>query len=173
MRTTGFLQRAELPAEAAAVAEQLYAAARQHERPGMISHLDAAPKNVLLTADGAALLDFELGAAVSDPAYDPGFLAGHYLLIGENLPQMTAASHAAAKDLAHAYQQSAPGIDPAWETRFWRYAALTMLYRLHGSSPAPYLAPPRYPAIRNAAIALLLRPEASHPERSEGSRGAR
>jgi aminoglycoside phosphotransferase (APT) family kinase protein len=123
----------------------------------MLSHLDAAPKNVLVGPEATvALLDFELGAAVSDPAYDPGFLAGHYLLMGENNPGMRAASLRAYKTLQDGYMKTAPYADVAAQGRMTRYAALTMLYRLYGSSPAPFLDPERYAAIREEGIRLLL-----------------
>ena len=156
MRTTGVPPKAELPSEAHALTEALFDQARHHERPGMISHLDAAPKNVLVSENGAVvLLDFELGAGVSDPAYDPGFLAGHYLLMGENHPEMKEASIRAAEALERGYCDEAADIDANWSIRFRRYAALTMLYRLYGSSPAPYLDPAQYEAIRSAGLDLL------------------
>lgn len=160
MRTTGVLSRAELPAQAAMLTQELYEEARACECLGMISHLDAAPKNVRVGTEGEVfLLDFELGAAVSDPAYDPGFLAGHYLLMGENDPTMRAAARSAAAAIESGYRETAPALDARWSTRFRRYAALTMLYRLYGSSPAPYLNPDRYPKIRTSALRLLLEPD--------------
>ncbi|HEU4754446.1 MAG TPA: phosphotransferase, partial [Armatimonadota bacterium] len=157
MRTTGFIERAGFSRVAELAARTLYWEARERERRGMLSHLDAAPKNVLVASDGhTALLDFELGAAVSDPAYDPGFLAGHYLLMGENHPPMREAARAAALRLAAGYRSTAPDLDPEWEQRFWRYAGLTLVYRIHGSSPAPYLHPQRFEAIREAGFRLLL-----------------
>ncbi len=157
MRTTGVLQRAELPADAEQVTHSLYDEARAAEREGMISHLDAAPKNVRVGPEGEVfLLDFELGAAVSDPAYDPGFLAGHYLLMGENDPNLRPSAQAAASAIEAGYRETAPALDTRWSLRFRRYAALTMLYRLYGSSPAPYLHPNRYSHIRSTALDLLL-----------------
>lgn len=159
MRTLGVLERAELPAAAAAAVHDAYREASEHARPGMLSHLDAAPKNVLVEdGGGVALLDFELGAAISDPAYDPGFLVGHYLLMGENRPAMRAAARAAAAALMAAY---APADPDAWGRRVIRYAGLVLLYRLCGSSPAPYLDPARYGAIRAEGIRLLTEPAGS------------
>lgn len=156
MRTTGFLTRAELPPAAEAVTRELYAEGDATREEGMVSHLDAAPKNVLLTSSGPRLLDFELGAAVSDPAYDPGFLAGHYLLMGENDPAIREASVAAAEGVRRGYRAAARKLDAGWDRRFRRYAALTMLYRLYGSSPAPYLSPSRYQEIRAEGLRRLL-----------------
>lgn len=157
MRTTGVPAKAELPAEAHTISEELFRDARRHECPGMISHLDAAPKNVLVGSDNSVvLLDFELGAGISDPAYDPGFLAGHYLLMGENSPSMRAASLEAVNALERGYRELAATLDEGWSCRYRRYAALTMLYRLYGSSPAPYLDPARYASIRLAGLDLLL-----------------
>lgn len=160
MRTVGVLPRAELPPAAEALTRELHAEATRFEKEGMLSHLDAAPKNVLLDADGeVALLDFELGAAISDPAYDPGFLAGHYLLMGENLPAMRDAARGAAGALTRGYREAAPEVDAGWGQRVARYAGLTMLYRLCGSSPAPYLSEQRYGTIREAGLQLLMEAE--------------
>jgi hypothetical protein len=190
MRTTGFLERAGLPVEAEAAARDLFAEAARRERPGMVSHLDAAPKNVLLPADSPpVLLDFELGASISDPAYDPGFLAGHYLLMGENRPEMREAARASVAALVSGYRSQGPAAgsipeeygricerkcgslrnhlrtptlphshttSPGWEQRVVRYAALAMLYRIYGSSPASYLHPARFDAIRATGIRILL-----------------
>ena len=158
MRTYGFIERANLPAEAWKMVAILVAEGQANVRTGMISHLDAAPKNWLLRDDGEfALLDFELGAARSDPAYDPGFLAGHYLLMGQNRAEMAEASVRAVEALMVGYLEEGPEVDPGWSARVQRYAALTMLYRLYGSSPAPYLEPARYDVIRSEALARLMR----------------
>jgi hypothetical protein len=159
MRTVGVLHRAELPHQAEVATQSLLEDGREHARRGMISHLDAAPKNVLVGSEGQiALLDFELGAAISDPAYDPGFLAGHYLLMGANREDAWSPAIRAAAALAEGYQDTAPAVDPEWETRCLHYAALTMLYRVYGSSPAPYLDPNRYAAIRAQALGILTGP---------------
>jgi hypothetical protein len=158
MRTFGFTERAGLPAAGQAAVKDLVAEARENVRTEMVSHLDAAPKNWLLRDDGEfALLDFELGAARSDPAYDPGFLAGHYLLMGQNRPEMTEASKQAVEALMAGYLEEGTEVDAGWSVRVHRYAALTMLYRLYGSSPAPYLEPARYGVIRSEALARLMR----------------
>lgn len=156
MRTTGILERAGLPGDTIREVEALFEEARRAERVGMLSHLDAAPKNVLVAPDGtAALLDFELGAAISDPAYDPAFLIGHYLLMGENRPDMRGAAREAAHAVAAGYRETGPEIDGQWESRLARYAGLVLIYRLCGSSPAPYLDPARYAAIRAAGLELF------------------
>jgi len=156
MRTTGVLSRAELSPEVEAVVRDLYASAIEYERCGTVSHLDAAPKNLLLAGGEVMLLDFELGAAISDPAYDPGFLVGHYLLMGENGPLMRDNAWRAASAVASGYLETAPAVDGDWWSRLARYAGLTMLYRLYGSSPAPYLNPARYGEIRVAGICIVL-----------------
>src|SRR5439155_25436094 len=98
-----------------------------------------APKSVLLGDDAAVvLLDFELGDAISDPAYDPGFLAGHYLLMGECRPDLREAAGKAGGAVALGYIDSGPPTDAGWLRRLARYAAATMLYRLYRSTPAPY-----------------------------------
>lgn len=158
MRTVSVLEGSRPGPEAESLVHRLRARAQIRRRVGMISHLDAAPKNVLVNrgTDEVALLDFELGAAVSDPAYDPGFLMGHLLLMGENLPAMRSTSQSAAGQVAAGYRETAPAVDSEWEERAWRYAALVMLYRVYGSSPAPYLDPERFTDIRQAALSLLL-----------------
>lgn len=161
MRTTGVLARAELPPEAERAVHALSEAARRQARRGMVSHLDAAPKNALVQPDGrVALLDFELGAAVSDPAYDVGFLTGHYRLMGEALPALRDAARQAAAALTWAYRETGPAVDSDWERRVDRYAGVTLLYRLYGSSPAPYLSPECWPQVRREGLRLLLEGDA-------------
>jgi aminoglycoside phosphotransferase (APT) family kinase protein len=156
MRTVGVLVRADLPVGAEALTRELHDAGAAVARSGMVSHLDAAPKNVLVGDAGeVALLDFELGAAISDPAYDPAFLAGHYLLMGANREGAWEEAVEAAHAVAQGYRETAPEAAPEWYARFTRYAALAMLYRVYGSSPAPYLDPARYSAIRRAALQVL------------------
>ena len=160
MRTTGVVGShpagQEFDPAVLKAARALAREARRHARRGMLSHLDAAPKNVLLHPSGAVtLLDFELGANISDPAYDVGFLAGHYLLMGENRPEMRPAARRAATALEGAYRAAA-GVDDGWPDRVRRYSGLVLLYRLCGSSPAPCLDPGRYDSIRSEGIRLLL-----------------
>lgn len=166
MRTTGVLAGAELPPEAEAATHALHQEGSRWTRTGMLSHLDAAPKNLLVHPDGTpgALLDFELGAARSDPAYDPGFLVGHYLLMGENRPEIRGAARQAARAVAERYLTVTDGVDTAWGERLARYAGLVMLYRLYGSSPAPYLSPERYSAIRAEGLRVLLAGALPEPE---------
>jgi tRNA A-37 threonylcarbamoyl transferase component Bud32 len=163
MRTTGVLPRAELTSGAETVVRELYQSAIECERVGVVSHLDAAPKNLLLSPGQVVLLDFELGASISDPAYAPGFLAGHYLLMGENHPSMRHDAWRAASAVASGYLETAPAVDGAWAQRLARFAGLTMLYRLYGSSPAPYLNPARYQDIRVAGVCVLLAGELPPP----------
>ncbi len=45
-------------------------------------HLDYCPKNIRLNGDEIGVIDFELSSNTGDPAYDFGFLLGHYLFWG-------------------------------------------------------------------------------------------
>jgi aminoglycoside phosphotransferase (APT) family kinase protein len=166
MRTIGVLRGADLPSDAEAAVHSLYVEACRKIELGMISHLDAAPKNLLVYEEGrpGALLDFELGAGRSDPAYDPGFLVGHYLLMGENRPEMRPATRRAARAVLAGYRRVRGGADRKWERRLARYAGLVLLYRLYGSSPAPYLSSERYAAIREAGLHILLTGDLPEPE---------
>ena len=76
--------------------------------------------------------------------------------MGENLPETREAARRAVSDLVEAYREAAPAVDAGWRSRVYRYAGLTMLYRLCGSSPAPYLSPARHAAIRAEGIRLLM-----------------
>jgi hypothetical protein len=160
MRTLGAIERAELDSPTEQRLNRLYALGRDAAIPGLLSHLDAAPKNVLVSPKGrVALLDFELGASISDPAYDPGFLAGHYLALGVSLPEMWRDARRAAWTLLAGYWEAAPGLTHSrdFAARCLGYAAATMLYRVYGSSPAPYLRPERFAAIRRLALRILTR----------------
>jgi nicotinic acid mononucleotide adenylyltransferase/tRNA A-37 threonylcarbamoyl transferase component Bud32 len=45
-------------------------------------HLDYCPKNIRLHGNEIGVIDFELSSSIGDPAYDFGFLLGHYLFWG-------------------------------------------------------------------------------------------
>jgi hypothetical protein len=160
MRTVGVIADSGLPPAAVSAAWSLYEDAQRVARPAMLSHLDAAPKNFLVGPAGqVALLDFELGASVSDPAYDPGFLIGHYLLMGASRPEMVQAARSCAAVIEASYLAAAPPVDAGWPERLRRYAAMTMLYRLYGSSKAPYIGPTRHAAVRRDALRRLTEEE--------------
>ena len=62
-----------------------------------------------------------------------------------------------ARAIVDGYRETGPAVDAEWEARLLRYAGMTMLYRLCGSSPAPYLAPGRFDAIRDEGTGILTR----------------
>jgi aminoglycoside phosphotransferase (APT) family kinase protein len=102
--------------------------------PRTLVHGDLTPKNVLVTPDGAVLLDWEV-VSTGDPAFDLGTVTAHLML----------------KALRH---QPASGVEPLLEAsrRFWlsydgpadrlrgfRHAGGVMLARLYGKSPVEYM----------------------------------
>lgn len=157
MRTVGVLQGAQLPRPVEEMIRNLHADGESAAVSGMLSHLDLAPKNVLLHPDRApSVLDFELGAACSDPAYDPGFLMGHYVLMGINRDDSPAAAWLAAQRVCQTYLSTAGPQDPHFCNRAWQYAGMVLLYRIHGSSPAPYVRRDRLEAIHKVGIRLVM-----------------
>jgi aminoglycoside phosphotransferase (APT) family kinase protein len=61
--------------------EQLKCASEKATRYGFF-HLDYCPKNIRLNEQYIGVIDFELSANIGDPAYDFGFLLGHYIYWG-------------------------------------------------------------------------------------------
>lgn len=107
----------------------------------LLVHMDFCPKNILYTLEkNVAVVDFEFSSGVGDPAYDLGFMIGHYMLFALISAQKDLAVDSMFRIYNH-YSKNVRGfafsIDI--EKRIWKYAGCTLLYRIMGASPASYI----------------------------------
>lgn len=156
MRTIGCLKNAALPESTARALRGLAEEAAARHTRHVLLHVDYCPKNLFARPDErAAVIDFELGAGVGDPAYDLGFLLGHYLLLTPGRAGIPDSSRSALTAMLEAYLSRVPGGQPM-ALRAQRYAAATVLYRIFGSSRSFGLSDDDIPALQELASRLLL-----------------
>lgn len=119
--------------------------------------MDCCPKNVIVRKNQKiGVFDFELASWVGDPAYDLGFLIGHYLIhaIQKNGPAMSL--HAIA-GVIHTYYNEVEGMAfcSGLMNRTLKFAAATLIYRIGGASRLKYIEPESFPRFVQKAGALL------------------
>ena len=128
-------------------------------------HGDFSPKNILVSSQRVIVLDAECGW-FGDPAFDAAFLLNHLHLKA----LFPAARAGGVLDLVAAFWSAyvrAVGTlaDPAFEHRTTRLLLCLMLARVHGKSPAEYLATEAQRRfVTEFAIANLHRPPAKLAE---------
>jgi 5-methylthioribose kinase len=103
----------------------------------LLMHLDYCPKNILFFNDKRiAVLDFEFSSGIGDPAYDIGFIIGHYLLFAIVFSE----SGSAIDSIFELYDAYCKGVEKLsfykeFGERIWKYVGCTLLYRTIGASP--------------------------------------
>lgn len=124
---------------------------------------DFSPKNVLITATGISLVDFETGH-YGDPAFDLGFFLSHLLL----KTVLHASRRGEVLTLARVFwsryrerwSDGGPGIaeiDSDLERRAMTNLGACMLARIDGKSPVDYLPQPsQQDFVRKYSLKLLL-----------------
>lgn len=119
---------------------------------------DFSPKNILLTSQGVALVDFETGH-YGDPAFDVGFFLSHIMLKGIRAGRASTLFEFAQRwwDAYVARLRAVVEVEDL-EARSVLHWAACMLARVDGKSPVDYLDPPRQDLVRAATRDLLLRP---------------
>lgn len=157
MRTKGILQKGMFPDDVRRAIEGIYDAARRSHTLYVVINMDCCPKNIYERPDGSiGLVDFELASGVGDPAYDLGFLVGHYFLMGVIKKDRTEDAIKAIKQVLRGYNEEMARLkDDNFDTRLIKYAGATMIYRITGSSPAPYIKPEAMPLIKEAGFHLI------------------
>ncbi|MHB8718507.1 MAG: phosphotransferase family protein [Candidatus Dormibacteria bacterium] len=105
-------------------------------RRACLVHGDLSPKNVVLTANGPWLLDWEV-AHLGDPAFDVAFLCTHLLLKSIHVPRAGVLLRAAVRHFVDSYVDAGGlAMDDA------HLCALTgalLVARVDGDSPVEYL----------------------------------
>ena len=121
-------------------------ACRQHR--SALVHGDFSPKNIMVTATTAMLLDWEC-VHWGDPAFDTGFLVNHLLLKAFRRPSDKPALERAAA----AYLEAVPQVPFA---HMMVHLPLLLLARVDGKSPVEYLvSDERREAVRRYARSLV------------------
>lgn len=98
-------------------------------------HGDFSPKNVLVGAAGAWVIDFEV-AHLGDPTFDVAFLETHLLLKALRFPQWRGRFEEASRAFLDAYTRDSTFPDAA---HLSRQIGCLLLARVDGKSPAEYL----------------------------------
>ena len=135
---------------------KLYQEGLQHTHPVLII-MDCCPKNIICRSDGAiSVIDFELASAVGDPAYDLGFLLGHFILFA-TLSGWPRSSICFIRQLLKSYFQHVTFLPQGnLYLRTMKYAGCVLLYRMYGASPAKYIPLRMYPQLKIKAKELIL-----------------
>jgi tRNA A-37 threonylcarbamoyl transferase component Bud32/nicotinic acid mononucleotide adenylyltransferase len=119
LRTIG-LQSDDLPEQMNQCLATLKCVSGKSNRPGFY-HLDYCPKNIRLHGNEIGVIDFELSSSIGDPAYDFGFLLGHYLFWGI----VTSSLSDCHQTLHTAIQSYREVIDNSWPVMCPRIVAFT------------------------------------------------
>lgn len=160
MRTRGVIPKSSLNKKVAEEINNLYTAAKNNHTYDVIINMDCCPKNVLcLPYNRVGIVDLELASGIGDPAYDPGFLIGHYFIFAANDKIINKDFLYATEKILETYLSQAKSLPVVesddFQKRLIKYAASTMIYRVAGSSPAPFVNKKAAPKIMNIACSLL------------------
>ena len=157
MRTKGMLQKGEFPDNVKSEIKSLYDAVRDEHTYDVVINMDYCPKNIFERKDNSiGLIDFEMASGVGDPAYDLGFLMGHYLLMGVIKRERVEEAIKAMKQVLKGYDEEMPDLkDNEHDERVIKYGGAVMVYRITGSSPAPYIKPEAIPLIKEKGFGLI------------------
>ena len=119
--------------------------------------MDCCPKTIFERSDGSiGIVDFELASAIGDPAYDLGFLIGHYLIMAVIHRTRPDASINAIKCILNGYDKEMNGLtDESFTERLIKYSGAILLYRVAGSSPASYIGKEIIPLFKKTGMHLI------------------
>jgi len=157
MRTRG-IQAGLIKSDIAKELATLYHGTLSNHTYDVLIIMDCCPKNIFQRADkSVGIFDFEFASGVGDPAYDIGFLMGHYLLFSllKDSPPASIDAIAAALQSYFTEIQSIQ-MKPAFINRLTQYAGATLLYRVAGSSPADYIPQKRYQELIDKGSRLVV-----------------
>ena len=139
----------------------------ERERSALV-HGDFSPKNLLVSANGLMLLDFEVGH-FGDPAFDLGFFLSHLSLKAIKAAPRSHSYVQLASRFCEAYQQplrarvSATALEHLRERGITNLAAC-MLARVDGKSRVEYLDRSQQEQVRRLASQMLISPPSNWDE---------
>jgi aminoglycoside phosphotransferase (APT) family kinase protein len=117
--------------------DKLKCASEKATRYGFF-HLDYCPKNIRLNGHYIGVIDFELSSNIGDPAYDFGFLLGHYIYWGvvtssvDNCLQFLYTA-------AYSYREVIGNLWPIMVSRIIAFAGATIIHKLHATKHSQQL----------------------------------
>lgn len=153
MRTKGIKSEKKVAKEL----EKLYYEVLTNHTYDILINMDCCPKNIFQRHDGSiGLIDFELASGIGDPAYDIGFSLGHYFIFSvlNNVPENSINT---MKSMFKSYLDEITSLDfGELETRMIKYGGAVMLYRVQGSSPAPYIKEDKIKELINKGSKMIL-----------------
>ena len=119
--------------------------------------MDCCPKNVFERKDGSVgLVDFELASGIGDNIYDLGFLIGHYLIMLAIRTDKAEEAISSMQGILEGYKEETKFIDEKNNyERLVKYSGMVMIYRVAGSSPAPYIRADKVPLIKEIGSHLI------------------
>jgi thiamine kinase-like enzyme len=138
---------------------RFYDTVLQHHTREVLICIDCCPKNIVEKPDGRiGVFDFELATGVGDPAYDLGFLIGHYL-IHALLARNPDSCLQAVENAVCAYDKELQGsqLNQQLLLRMPKYAGATMLYRVAGASRLSFIIEDKRDEILRKGSELILK----------------
>jgi tRNA A-37 threonylcarbamoyl transferase component Bud32 len=157
MRTRGICMKEDFGKNVMTELHSLYETAKSKKSCNVAINMDCCPKNIFERSDGSiGIVDFELASSVGDPAYDLGFLIGHYLIMAVIHRAMLDTSTKAIKCILNGYEKEMKNLtDDSFTERLIKYSGAILLYRVAGSSPAPYIEEKIIPLLKKAGTDLI------------------
>jgi len=158
MRTKGILQKEKFSDDVVKNVNNVYEDVKSNHTNNVVINMDCCPKNVFERKDGSiGLVDFELASGIGDQAYDLGFLIGHYFLMGVIGRDNIKDAIYAVKEILKAYDEQMKNLkDEEHDKRVIKYSGMVMIYRVTGSSPAPYIKPEVIHLVKETGFCLII-----------------
>ena len=157
MRTTGILQKEKFSDDMIKNVNAVYDDVKSNHTNKVVINMDCCPKNVFERKDGSiGLVDFELASGIGDPIYDLGFLIGHYLIMLAISTDKAEEAISSIHGILKGYKEEMKFLnDNNDNERLVKYSGMIMIYRVAGSSPAPYIKADKAPLIKEIGVHLI------------------
>lgn len=157
MRTRGIASSPRLGKKVGSDLCRFYNDVLSYHTYNVLINMDCCPKNIFQRKDKSiGVIDFELASGVGDPAYDVGFILGHYFLFSilkGNPKNAIDSIHA----VINSYVECIENLDVGdLVSRAIKYAGAVMPYRIVGSSPAEYIPKDRYEELISKGSSIIL-----------------
>ncbi|MFH1607950.1 MAG: aminoglycoside phosphotransferase family protein [archaeon] len=136
---------------------RLYDSANTRHKYNVLINADCCPKNIFQRPNaGIGIVDFETASGIGDPAYDIGLATGHYLLFAL-LNGNNNITESAIESIAKGYLDEITSLGlEGIERRMVKYAGATILYRIAGSSPAPFIPKEKIPELIKKGSGIVM-----------------
>ena len=157
MRTRGIASSQKLSKKVGSELGRFYYDVLNNNTYDVLINMDCCPKNIFQRKDKSiGVIDFELASGVGDPAYDVGFILGHYFLFSilkDNPKNAIDSIHA----IVDTYVECIGDLNIGdLISRVIKYAGAVMPYRVVGSSPAGYIPKDRHEELISKGSRIIL-----------------